>query len=313
MKLSNIISSSTDRKLRDLSTNDLDTENTLQLKWEEIRVDERPPAREFPCLSYDKQNQCVYLFGGFGNTYLNDFWKFDLASREWTEIETTGTAPTPRCGCSGCYAPSRGKFYVFGGYHGDYLKDFYELDLETNEWQLLNYSHDIPSLTVLSLNTDASKDYLTIFGGYTMSKYVTDMYHFDFNRNKWENSVRNLINSDGHTFHSRCITLRGKYRGIPNYNNFLILYYSKGTTIYEYDEEEGELIKYKVPKKLESTFEKLDAKFICEINEDTLLILENTELYLIEIRKLKSTKGLDYFINNLKERIQNFSDISFIN
>ncbi|EFC49449.1 predicted protein [Naegleria gruberi] len=296
------------------------TKDYEQVKWEIVSpsTEHIPCAREFPCISYDKGNQCVYLFGGFGDGqrggYLNDFWKFDLKSREWINIETTGSIPSARCGCSGSYAASREKFFVFGGYHGDYLNDFYELDLKTREWKALNYTHDIPSLTVLTLNNDISDNYLTIFGGFNSRLYTTNMYHYNLDTQQWKTAATELINIKGEgSSHSRCLTLRGKYKNnIPNRNNFLILFHDAGANIFEYDEEESQLIKYQPTQELQEIFRTLEAKFIAEINENTLLILGKSTLSLIESRKFQPTKSLDYFTQNLKERTKYFSDIVFL-
>ena len=56
-------------------------------------------------------------FGGYGGQhYLNDTWSFDISTRKWTELQCTGSIPSPR-GDHGAVLVDD-IMYVFGGYSG---------------------------------------------------------------------------------------------------------------------------------------------------------------------------------------------------
>jgi hypothetical protein len=53
-------------------------------------------------------------FGGFSGTHsFNDTWSFNILTRKWTELQCTGSIPSPR----GCHAAVLidDVMYVFGG------------------------------------------------------------------------------------------------------------------------------------------------------------------------------------------------------
>ena len=58
-------------------------------------------------------------FGGFSgrHDYYNDTWSFDISTRKWTELQCTGSIPSPR----GCHTAVLvdDVMYVFGGYSRD--------------------------------------------------------------------------------------------------------------------------------------------------------------------------------------------------
>ena len=56
-------------------------------------------------------------FGGRGDPYdLNDTWSFNIITRKWTELQCTGSIPSPRA--SHAAALINNVMYVFGGNHG---------------------------------------------------------------------------------------------------------------------------------------------------------------------------------------------------
>ena len=56
-------------------------------------------------------------FGGSGSQgYLNDTWSFDILTRKWTELQCTGSIPSPRCSHAAVLVDN--VMYVFGGVSG---------------------------------------------------------------------------------------------------------------------------------------------------------------------------------------------------
>jgi hypothetical protein len=71
-------------------------------------------------------------FGGKGDQHLyNDTWSFDISTRKWTELQCTGSIPSPRTGHAAVLVDD--VKYVFGGYSSGEgcLDDLYALQLSS--------------------------------------------------------------------------------------------------------------------------------------------------------------------------------------
>ena len=71
-------------------------------------------------------------FGGTGNQHdYNDTWSFDIWTRKWTELQCTGSIPSPRASHAAVLVDD--VMYVFGGFSVDegYLDDLYALQLSS--------------------------------------------------------------------------------------------------------------------------------------------------------------------------------------
>ena len=72
-------------------------------------------------------------FGGYGGQlehYYNDTWSFDTSTRKWTELQCTGSIPSPRGGHAAVLVDD--VMYIFGGYTGKaYFDDLYALRLSS--------------------------------------------------------------------------------------------------------------------------------------------------------------------------------------
>ena len=70
--------------------------------------------------------------GGGGGHFYNDTWSFDISTRKWTELQCTGSIPSPRAGHAAVLVD--GIMYVFGGYtRGACWGDLIGLQL-SSEW-----------------------------------------------------------------------------------------------------------------------------------------------------------------------------------
>lgn len=79
----------------------------------------------------------MYVFGGANeeNNKMNDLWKFDLITNEWSEVKTGGHGkPSDRSGHAAVMYLD--KMYIFGGLEGitHEMNDFYYFDLTQNNW-----------------------------------------------------------------------------------------------------------------------------------------------------------------------------------
>ena len=70
-------------------------------------------------------------FGGFdGHRHLNDTWSFNISTRKWTELQCTGSIPSPCDGHAAVLVDD--VMYVFGGYWGGtFLDDLIALQLSS--------------------------------------------------------------------------------------------------------------------------------------------------------------------------------------
>ena len=69
-------------------------------------------------------------FGGNDGLHdYNDTWSFNISTRKWTELQCTGSIPSPRSGHAAVLID--GVMYVFGGFTMDktYLDDLFALQL----------------------------------------------------------------------------------------------------------------------------------------------------------------------------------------
>jgi hypothetical protein len=99
-------------------------------------------------------NKKIFFWGGYGLfTHKNILTQFNLITKEWDEVETFGTPPSPRRQSHGIVIANY--FYVFSGYEKDEkifhgLKDsepiVWRLDLQTMQWTKLGQYVSINSL-----------------------------------------------------------------------------------------------------------------------------------------------------------------------
>jgi N-acetylneuraminic acid mutarotase len=88
----------------------------------------------------------LWLFGGltygFGTGYMNDLWKFNPTTGEWTCLigPSSGTQPSPRFS-SLSLTGKDGSLYLFGGYNEErFLNDLWKYNPTTNTWTLVKGS-----------------------------------------------------------------------------------------------------------------------------------------------------------------------------
>jgi len=75
--------------------------------------------------------QCFCRFGGSDDQHwYNDTWSFDISTRKWTELQCTGSIPSPRAGHAAVLVDD--VMYVFGGYMNKvFLGDLTALQLSS--------------------------------------------------------------------------------------------------------------------------------------------------------------------------------------
>ena len=211
-----------------------------------------PGAREQAASWIDSSGR-LWLFGGFGCDsttanyhYLNDLWKFDPTTLEWTWVSgnnvvnqegTYGTqgiaSPSNVPGArylAASWIDSQGKLWLFGGFGCDsttanfsYLNDLWKFDPTTLEWTWVSGNNVVnqggtygtkgtaaPS-NVPGARCDAASwiDFsgrLWLFGGFGYDStianhsFINDLWKFDPTTLEWTwVSGSNVVNQGGHT------------------------------------------------------------------------------------------------------------------
>eukprot|EP00590_Aulacoseira_subarctica_P011142 CAMPEP_0172432294 /NCGR_PEP_ID=MMETSP1064-20121228/62499_1 /TAXON_ID=202472 /ORGANISM="Aulacoseira subarctica , Strain CCAP 1002/5" /LENGTH=715 /DNA_ID=CAMNT_0013179493 /DNA_START=1 /DNA_END=2145 /DNA_ORIENTATION=+ len=188
------------------------------LTWSRVIVSQSPPPRSGAASVVIRSK--LYVFGGYGGGTgrLDDFYSYDFSTSSWEEVSlSTDIKP----GCrenNGVVLADENKIYLFGGYNGtSWLNDLWCFDIETAAWQCLQENSDpnIPSGTRHQIEAAAAAGHeqqvlerrdnnsavrpsrrfgyvsvvhnnkLVVFGGFDGSKWLNDMYEFDFKTNTW--------------------------------------------------------------------------------------------------------------------------------
>ncbi len=127
-----------------------------------------PGARWIYTRWKDNSNN-LWLWGGYGYSttwtqgHLNDLWKYDISTNEWTWIGGSNTIedagnygtkcvssvnylPPSRCGSRSCWTDDCGNFWLFGGYTmptSNLHNDLWVYEPTTNKWKWVSGSSSV--------------------------------------------------------------------------------------------------------------------------------------------------------------------------
>lgn len=153
-------------------------------------TDKQPPGVQF--YAWARHGDTIYRHGGLyfmkneRNPRLNVFWAFNIKTKTWKEVETTGTSPGPR---SRHFAVvHKNCFYVFGGRSVSGLNDnkIYKLDLKTMRWEAIKGKGSVRPSPREEMNGVIYKDVLYMYGGANGQRYLSEMWSFSFATQKWK-------------------------------------------------------------------------------------------------------------------------------
>ena len=117
--------------------------------WERMTVSGGPGVRARHSTTLDTTENRMLVFGGrirmgFGEYQnFNDVWAFDLETDTWSQITTTGEAPSPRSSAVVAFDAARNRLIVMGGNTSTGgltltgVEDTFALDLATGEWSAI--------------------------------------------------------------------------------------------------------------------------------------------------------------------------------
>ncbi|MBI4672206.1 MAG: hypothetical protein HY741_11150, partial [Chloroflexi bacterium] len=142
--------------------------------WTQFYPAVSPSARYMHAMSFDQARNKVVLFGGFGNTYLNDTWEWDGAT--WVQ-RFPSSVPPARDLHTMAYDSTRGRVVLFGGWNGtSYLGDTWEWDGTT--WQQLNPATSPLARRAHAMTYDATRGKVVLFGGLN-GAFLSDTWEWD--------------------------------------------------------------------------------------------------------------------------------------
>ncbi|KAJ8901705.1 hypothetical protein NDN08_003911 [Rhodosorus marinus] len=150
-----------------------------------VKEDAEFPSRRRSCVLYGYQDgDSFWMYGGEGNSYLNDTYRLDVQEQYWNSDRPDGDPPPACFGFSGTFDSRKGLFYVFGGfdgtsYHGDVL---YVLFLSTisPRWTRMKLSGDVSVATRRCSHAASLLDgSLYVFGGVNEAGYLWQPFKID--------------------------------------------------------------------------------------------------------------------------------------
>ena len=183
------------------------------LTWEEVKPlgDEKPGCRENNGVVISGSSRTIILFGGYNGTqWLNDLWSFDITTKRWTCIQESSDlsdvyATDETSAAVGMPTAAEGPPVGDEGLEG----------LTQNSTHI-SRKRPCCRFGYLSLIHDNK---LIVWGGFDGTKWLNDMYIFDFESLTW-NEIRQLGTSPSRRScpawakDEKCVYLHGGYDGV---------------------------------------------------------------------------------------------------
>ena len=146
----------------------------------------------------------LWTFGGFGPSidgYLNDnneyLWSnndtgynnqllsFNPSSKEWLNLTSSGSIPSPRAGCA--LAITRNKVWLHGGNnYGTVFDELYEFNMSSLIWTHVQTANTKPQGRSSGSLNAITHDQLLLHGGNTLTGRVGDTWIFDLSSKTWK-------------------------------------------------------------------------------------------------------------------------------
>ncbi|MEI6815984.1 MAG: kelch repeat-containing protein [Bacteroidota bacterium] len=202
-------------------------------------ITNNPGSRGFGAATWVDTSGNLWIFGGYGHAvsglgYLNDLWKYDITTNEWTwmkgpntindlgnygtyQVEATSNNPPCRSETNASWTDANNNLWLFGGvssFYGDVFSDIWKFDIATSNWVWMGGSSavNVPAVYgtkgvsaatntpggrwVYSKWKDDNGDFW-IFGGSTSaSNGLNDLWRYQLSTNQWTwMSGTNVVNS----------------------------------------------------------------------------------------------------------------------
>ncbi|MHA2002909.1 MAG: Kelch repeat-containing protein [Candidatus Thorarchaeota archaeon] len=157
--------------------------------WSEVVTSIDPGEHHSLALAFDPKENAVILFGGFGSDGMetDDTWKFDLDTREWSDLAPAMT-PLARYGHVMVYDESIEQIVMTCGntaYQG-HQRDTWTFNTTSNEWTELDPIGDPDRLKWPSMTYDTVNQKAILFGGQIGDIAVSGTWIYDGGLNTWQ-------------------------------------------------------------------------------------------------------------------------------
>ncbi|HEX5131921.1 MAG TPA: kelch repeat-containing protein [Candidatus Krumholzibacteria bacterium] len=147
-----------------------------------------PAARRNASAIFDTAGNRMVIFGGFGTTYLNDIWAFDLDSDTWTDLTpASGSAPAPRLTPASVYDPAGHRMITWSGQGpGVFFNDVWAFDLDAGTWSQFTPAGGPPNIRYgVGYTWDPVARDLVTFAGFTNLGRFDDVWRFNGETDTW--------------------------------------------------------------------------------------------------------------------------------
>lgn len=162
--------------------------NCSTQSWSEVVTATNPGVHHSLALAYDPRENVVILFGGFdsGGMETDDTWKFDCATREWTELSPP-TAPLARYGHVMVYDESINLIVMTAGNTASqgHQDDTWTFNATSNVWYELTPTGTPDRLKWPSMTYDSVNQKCILFGGQIGDSAVNRTWIYDAQLNMW--------------------------------------------------------------------------------------------------------------------------------
>jgi hypothetical protein len=205
---------------------------TAQTEWVPlVPAGPSPPARTCTAV-YDPTRQCMTLYGGVsGATYLGDVWRYFPASNTWSQVPTSGAAPTPRAGHFMVFDERRSAIVVYAGQTAGVpeatQEDVFVLD-DAGVWsRVWSGSGFPPARADASAAVDPVHERLVVFGGIEENASApdtirNDTWVLDLSDQRWQRvaptggpAARHLHDAFWDAAENRMLVFGGTVQGSP--------------------------------------------------------------------------------------------------
>jgi N-acetylneuraminic acid mutarotase len=130
--------------------------------------------------------QEMYVFGGNDGAYRNDLSYCnvkDSGSYNWTALNPSGK-PSGRVYASSAFDDDNDNMYVFGGYNGAALGDFYVYAIDGN-WATASLAGTPPTARYGHTSCYDGAGTIYLLGGRNITDYFNDFYAYDVSASTW--------------------------------------------------------------------------------------------------------------------------------
>jgi hypothetical protein len=125
----------------------------------------------------------LYLFGGRDSGPLADFWVYDIAAGQWTEVVTPG--PPARFGHNGLFEDGSQRLFVFGGQASGFFNDVWAYDSTAGRWTEVGALPPAPATRYGAAAALDPAGRLVVSHGFTDTGRFDDSWAFSLGEPAW--------------------------------------------------------------------------------------------------------------------------------